>query len=66
MSEALTVSVPEAGRMLGIGRSTAFKLVKEGQIPAIRLGKKLRVPKATLEKMLQAVDKPTSSGPGAN
>ena len=33
----LTVSVEEAGTMLGISRASAYKAVREGEIPVIRL-----------------------------
>lgn len=52
MSETLTMSVPEAGKLLGIGTSTAFRLAKDGTIPTLRLGRKIRVPKTALDKML--------------
>lgn len=53
-NDILTVSVPEAGRMLGVSRGLAFRLAQSGTIPALRLGKKrLRVPVAAIEKMLQ-------------
>lgn len=51
-SEKLTFTVPEAGGVLGISRNSAYSLVAQGNIPAIRLGKRLVVPKAALEKML--------------
>ncbi len=47
------VSIPEAGRMLGIGRSLAYKMAKEGTIPTLALGaRRIVVPLAALEKML--------------
>ena len=52
MNEVLTYSVEDAGRALGVGRSVAFRLVHERVIPSIKLGKKLRVPKAALNKLL--------------
>src|ERR1035438_9678615 len=39
----LTVSVPEAGRMLGIGRDAAYAAAARGEIPTLRLGRTLRV-----------------------
>lgn len=48
-----TISVPAAGAVLGIGRNVAFRLAREGVIPALRLGKKLRVPKRALEDLLK-------------
>lgn len=51
--KCLTTSVPEAGRMLGIGRNAAYEAVKRGEIPSLRFGKLLRVPLAVLERMLR-------------
>ena len=48
-----TVSVPEAGRALGVGYSLSYRLAKAGKIPVLRLGRKLRVPIAALEEMLK-------------
>jgi excisionase family DNA binding protein len=49
-----TFSVPEAGEILGIGRSLAFEAAGSGQLPVIRIGKRLLVPRAALERMLGA------------
>jgi excisionase family DNA binding protein len=50
--ESLTISVPEAGRRLGIGRSSAYQAAAVGQIPTIRIGGLLRVPLRALERLL--------------
>ncbi|SJM33125.1 helix-turn-helix domain-containing protein [Mesorhizobium delmotii] len=47
-----TVTVEEAGQLLGIGRNQAYEGVRRGQIPSIKIGKRLLVPKAALEKLL--------------
>jgi len=47
-----TVSVETAGKLLGISRGNAYAQAKSGGIPTIRLGKRLLVPKAALEKLL--------------
>lgn len=47
------VSVRRAGAILGIGRSCAYSAVKAGQIPSIRLGKRLVVPSAALLRLLE-------------
>lgn len=40
-----TISVPEAGRLLGLGsRTAAYAAVERGEIPVIRLGRRFRVP----------------------
>jgi excisionase family DNA binding protein len=51
-TERLTVSVEEAGRILGISRGAAYAHAKDGSIPTIRLGKRLLVPKAALHELL--------------
>jgi len=54
-SHCLTFSVEEAARILGISRGTAYALARHGSLPTIRLGRRLLVPKAGLEKMLSVV-----------
>ena len=38
--------------MLGISRGLAYELARSGQIPVLRLGKRLLVPKVALERLL--------------
>jgi excisionase family DNA binding protein len=52
-ADALTVSVEEAGRLLGISRGAAYARAVDGSLPTVRLGKRLLVPKGALQKMLQ-------------
>lgn len=53
--EKLVLTVEEAGELLGVSRPHAYKLVKLGQLPVIRLGRRLVVPKASLSRMLSEV-----------
>jgi len=50
----LAISVPEAGKRLGIGRSAAYQAAASGQLPVIRIGGLLRVPVRALERKLEA------------
>ncbi|MHB9038942.1 MAG: helix-turn-helix domain-containing protein [Armatimonadota bacterium] len=52
MNEAKTLSVPQAAKILGVGIASAYAGIKRGEIPAIRIGGRLLVPKPALEKML--------------
>ncbi len=45
----LLISVPEAARLLGIGATLAWELVRLGRIPSIKLGRRVLVPRAGLE-----------------
>jgi excisionase family DNA binding protein len=50
--QKLTLSVPEAGRALGIGRTAAYEAARTGQLPTIRIGKRVLVPVVALKRML--------------
>ena len=47
-----TVSVPEAGAAFGLGYTASYEAAKRGDLPTIRLGRRLVVPTATLRRML--------------
>ena len=44
----LTMTVEEAGQLLGISRNTAYLAVRDGTIPTIRLARRLVVPRSAL------------------
>lgn len=49
-----TISVPEAGRVyFGLARNAAYEAAHRGDIPVIRIGRRLRVPVIALERMLE-------------
>ncbi len=52
-----TVSVEQAGALLGISRRSAYRAVAAGHIPTIRLGRLILVPTAMLNRML-GIDRP--------
>ena len=53
----ITISVVEAGRMLGIGKNASYDAAKRGDIPIIKIGKLFRVPVVALERMLENAGK---------
>lgn len=56
--EARTLTVDEAAKILGISRNLAYELVRLGQIPSVRLGRRIVVPRAALERLLEEVVRP--------
>lgn len=46
-------SVMEAAQYLGISKSLAYRLVNEGEIPAIKLGKRLLIPATAIDKLIE-------------
>ncbi len=49
----LTMTVPEAARCLGIGRNQGYEAARRGDIPVLRIGKRLLVPVAALQAILE-------------
>ncbi len=47
------LTVEEAARVLRIGRAAAFDRIRDGRIPSLRLGKRLLVPRAGLERLIE-------------
>lgn len=48
-----SISVEEAGRRLGIGRSLTYEMLRQGVIPSIRLGKRFVIPEDRFERWRQ-------------
>ncbi len=48
-----TLKIEEAAEILGISRGLAYEAARSGQIPALRIGNRLVVPRSALEKMLK-------------
>ena len=52
VDDRLTLSIEECAKRLGIGRNSAYEAVARGEIPVMRVGKRLLVPKAQLDRLL--------------
>lgn len=44
----LLITVPELAKILRVGKNKAYELVNDGSIKAIKIGTKIKVPKAHL------------------
>jgi len=53
MDQALTLSIPEAAKVLGISKYSAYAAASRGDIPILQIGKVRRVPKAQLMRMIE-------------
>ncbi len=50
----LTMPVwPDAGQALGLSRNSTYEAIARGDIPSIRIGKRILVPLAALERLLK-------------
>ena len=57
-SERLTLSVEQAAAALGISRASAYEAVHRGEIPHIKIGKRMLIPRASLDRLLASADQP--------
>jgi excisionase family DNA binding protein len=52
-----TVTVEQAAKILGIGRHLAYEAVRTGKIPTLRFGRKIRIPRLAIERILSGETK---------
>jgi excisionase family DNA binding protein len=48
-----TMTVDEAAALLGISRGLAFEAVKRGELPHLRIGKRILIVRSMLEALLE-------------
>lgn len=52
--EPVLLTVGEAARRLSLGRATTYQLLQRGELPAVRIGRAVRVPVRALEAWVAA------------
>ncbi len=63
--ERQTVTVEEAATILGVGRNKAYEAARSGEVPTIRIGKRLLVPLTALERLLAVGAQPLGANDGS-
>ncbi len=58
--ERLTVTVEEAANLLGVSRAFAYELVARRDLPSVRLGRRVLIPRRALERLLGLEPEPPS------
>jgi excisionase family DNA binding protein len=53
--ERQTYTVPEVAKILGIGRNTAYEICRNGDIPTIKIGGRVLVPRTAIDDLLNGV-----------
>jgi excisionase family DNA binding protein len=49
---SLTLSVWDAAKAVGVGRDPFYQLIREGRVKVLRVGSRIRVPRAELEAFI--------------
>ena len=60
-AEPLTYTVREAAKLLGISLGSTYALVRDGTIPATRLGGRWIIPRARFHAWLDAISDPADT-----
>jgi excisionase family DNA binding protein len=55
-SERLTFSVKEAAQLLGLSKNSAYQGILTGEIPHIKIGKRILIPRNALERFLNGYE----------
>ncbi len=58
MEKRATLTVDEAAAHLGVGRNAAYEAIRRGEIPALRIGGRILVPRVALERLLADAGQP--------
>jgi len=51
--ESLLLRIPEAADRLGVGRSTLYLLLNRRELPVVRIGRSVRIPREALDVWLR-------------
>jgi excisionase family DNA binding protein len=51
---SLNYEVPELAEQLGISRNSLYKAIKRGQVPCIRLGGRIILPRPAIDEWLRS------------
>ena len=54
----LVYTIEEVSQILGLTRNGAYEAARRGEIPTIRIGKLIKVPKAALHAMIETAARP--------
>lgn len=60
--EPRTYTVEEAAVVLGISRAGAYEAVQRGEIPHLRIGRRILIPRSALHRLVEGAEVPHEHG----
>ena len=51
----LTMTVTEAGKLLGIGRTSVYAAIHKGELPSFKIGRRILVPTSALARKIEGL-----------
>jgi len=55
MTERLTLTVVEASELLGVSRNSLYEAIRRGEVPHLRIGRRIVIPRRQLEGLLDGL-----------
>ena len=52
-TSTLLLTVPQAAKLLQLGRNRTYELASAGVIPSVRIGNTIRIPRSALERWVE-------------
>ena len=56
MSEPILLTVDEVQQLTKLGRTKVYGLIRDGQLPIVRIGRSVRIRREALERWLAALE----------
>jgi len=56
-NERLTLNCIEAARLLGLSKNSVYQACLKGEIPHLKIGKRILIPRVQLDRMLNEAGK---------
>ena len=54
MTERQTLNVDEAARIIGVGRNRLYETIRQGELPVLRLGRRILISRVVLDRIMEA------------
>ena len=51
----LTMTVTEAGKLLGVGRTSVYAAIRNGELPSFKIGRRILVPTLALARKIEGL-----------
>lgn len=56
-TESAVLSVNECAKMLQIARGSAYQAIATGEIPHLKIGRRILIPRVAIQKLLESAGK---------
>jgi excisionase family DNA binding protein len=58
----LLLTIPDAGRLLGLGRTTMYELIGSGEVEVVHIGRAARIPLESVERFVDRLRSMSQTG----